>query len=223
VIARILIFAIASAQAVTEDSATTAGVLQSAHIRIVLEGSDALVLSTYRIDRSGEPLQFNAVRMPGQTTVVEGAFGPGFELTEEDLANASELTAPAGPPGLVYVRIRYRVEGDFSRLPVFVPNAETKPGVSLIRLLIVGAPESLVIDDTYPRFEWQQGGLLVSAPPELPRAVSLPSARKGLPHTRIALLTGILLLLAAAVYWATRRVGARRRPTRSSGPATPVP
>ncbi|UCF20798.1 MAG: hypothetical protein JSU87_05155 [Gemmatimonadota bacterium] len=200
-----------------QDTSHAAGDLQSAHVRINLGGSSAQILASYRIERTGAPLIFEAVQLPGQDAEVEAAFGPGFELEVQERPGMSELSAPAGLPGVVHVRIRYRVEGDYSRIPVFVPNTRILSGTTMIRLLIIGASRGSELDDAYPRFEWDASGLLVSAPDELPRAVLLPSAWRSQAPTHIALLALALLGLGAIVYWATRKVAARRAVPRNRG------
>ncbi|KPK82338.1 MAG: hypothetical protein AMS25_02610 [Gemmatimonas sp. SM23_52] len=188
----------------------SAGTLQAAHIRIIVEEGYATVVATYRVNRSGEPLALEAMRMPDQVILVHDAFGPGFRLDSRQLVDRQQLVAPAGPVGVMHVRMRYRVEGDFSRIPLFVPNAAAVPE-SAIRLRILAGSQGAAPQAAFPGFERQPDGSLLAAPAELPSAVLLPTAGGGLAPRNVVLLAVVLLLLAAAVAWAALHVRARRR------------
>ncbi len=193
-----------------QEVAPSAGTLQAAHIRVIVEGDYATVVATYRVNRSGEPLILEGVRMPDQLILVHDAFGPGFRLDSRQLVDRHQLVAPAGPVGVMHIRMRYKVEGDFSRIPVFTPNAATLPE-STIRLWIVAGSQGAVPDAAFPGFGRQPDGSLVAAPAELPSAVLLRLAGGGAPPTNIVLLAAVLLLLAGAVAWAALAVRVRRR------------
>lgn len=188
----------------------SAGTLQAAHIRIIVEGGYATVVATYRVNRSGEPLVLEAIRMPDQVIVVHDAFGPGFTLDSRQLVDRRQLVAPAGPVGVMHVRMRYRIEGDFSRIPVFVPNAAAVQE-STIRLRILAGSQGTAPQAAFPGFERQPDGSLLAAPTELPSAVLLRTAGGGVAPTNAVLLAVVLLLLAAGVAWAALHVRARRR------------
>jgi hypothetical protein len=193
-----------------QESALSAGILQAAHIRVIVEGGYATVVATYRVNRSGEPLVLEAIRMPDQVIRVHDAFGPGFRLDSRQLVDRRQLVAPAGPAGVMHVRLRYRVEGDFSRVPVFIPNAAALPE-STIRLWILAGSPGAAPEAAFPGFERQPDGSLLAAPAELPSAVLLRTAGGAVEATNVVLLAVVLLLLAGAVAWAALHVRARRR------------
>jgi hypothetical protein len=206
----LLALAICNAPPRAQEVARSAGTLQAAHVSIIVEGDYATVVATYRVNRSGEPLILEAVRMPDQLILVHDAFGPGFRLDSRQLVDRHQLVAPAGPVGVMHVRMRYKVEGDFSRIPVFTPNGATVPE-STIRLRIVAGSQGAVPEAGFPGFEHQPDGSLLAAPVELPSAVLLRLGGGGAPPTNVVLLAAVLLLLAGAVTWAALAVRVRRR------------
>jgi hypothetical protein len=193
-----------------QDSTHSGGTLQASHVRIILEGSYATVLSTYRIVRSGEPLVFDAARLPGQLMIMRSAFGPGFALEAQQLVDVRRLTAPGGPAGVAEIHIRYLVEGDFSRIPIFVPNASTVAGEGAHYVEVLGAAEESDAGDAVPPLERQPDGSLAAIPSELPSVVSLPAATGSLPLAWIAVATAALLVLGSAGYLAQRMLRAGR-------------
>lgn len=118
---------------------SAAGRLEGAHIRVVIEGSYALVLAWYEIDRTGVPVVFAAPRLPGQVVIVDRAVGPQAALEVEQLADVRRITAPASTPGMAQFRIRYRVEDDFWSVPVFVPAVPSTPLLAQVELEIYAA------------------------------------------------------------------------------------
>lgn len=206
----LLALAIFDAPPDIQERAPSAGTLQAAHVRVIMEGDHATVAVTYRVNRNGEPLILEAILMPDQLILVHDAFGPGFRLDSRQLVDRHQLVAPAGPVGVMHIRMRYKVEGDFSRIPVFTPNAATVPE-STIRLRIVAGSQGAVPDAAFPGFERQPDGSLLAAPAELPSAVLLRLAGGTAPPTSVVLLAAVLLLLAGAVTWAALAVRARRR------------
>jgi hypothetical protein len=208
---RTLLFLLAlTTTGATQDTTVPGHSLRAAHIRVILEGAHAMVVASYWVNRTDEPLVFEAVRMPGQLVSIQRAFGRGFALDEEQLVDLHHLTAPAGRAGIAQVRIRYKVEGDYSRIPLFVPAALVGPHESVIRFTLIGVSGAGSIEDAYPTFERQPNGNLVAKPTELPKAILLPSTREAPSRNRIIQTAVILFLAAVAVYWAALVVRARR-------------
>jgi hypothetical protein len=160
--------------ALPQDSTETAGALLSADIRIVLYDSYASVAATYDIDRSGARLVFDAVRLPHQVVLLGGAFGPDFTFASEQLIAARRLTAPPAQPGNVEIRIRYDIEGEFGRIPVYVPNASLEDVHSAVAITVIGAEETADLAGSDPALRRLPDGTLVAAANQLPGSVTLP-------------------------------------------------
>lgn len=195
---------------------TAGGVLQTANVRIVLETSYAMVAATYRIDRSGDTLVFNAIRLPGQDLSVELAIGPAFDLEQLQRVELHQLVSPQGDSGSSYIRVRYRLDGDVSRIPLFIPNTDIPSGETRIRFTIVGLSKDAALSDAFPDFHEEEDGSVVATPSELPSAILLPAAREKLPHENIALYVASLVAAGIVVYWAARVIERRRRRRRAT-------
>lgn len=195
---------------------TGGGLLQTVNVRIILERSYAMVAATYRIDRSGDTLVFNAIRLPGQDLNVELALGPTFDLEQRHRVELHQLVSPRGDSGTSNIRVRYRLAGDVSRIPVFIPNTEIPSGTTRIRFSIVGLSKGSALEDAFPDFHAEENGSVVATPSELPSAILLPAARERLPHENIAVYVAALLAAGIVVYWSARVMRRRRRRRRST-------
>lgn len=204
-----------AAYATTQHS-TGGGVLQTVNVRIILERSYAMVAATYRIERSGDTLIFNAIRLPGQDLSVELALGPTFDLEQFQRVELHQLVSPQGDSGTSNIRIRYRLDGDVSRIPVFIPNTEIPSGATRIRFTIVGLSKGAALEDAFPDFHAEEDGSVVAMPSELPSAILLPAAREKLPQQNIAVYVAALLAAGIVVYWSARVMRQRRKRHRST-------
>lgn len=200
---------------VATQHSTGGGVLQTVNVRIILERSYAMVAATYRIDRSGDTLIFNAIRLPGQDLSVELALGPTFDLEQFQRVELHQLMSPEGDSGTSNIRIRYRLDGDVSRIPVFIPNTEIPGEAARMRFTIVGLSKDAALEDAFPDFHTEEDGSVVATPSELPSAILLPAARERLPHENIAVYVAALLAAGIVVYWSARVMRQRRRRPRS--------
>jgi hypothetical protein len=179
--------------------------LEAAFVRVIVEGSYATVIAEYEIDRSGSPLVFEALRLPGQVVIVDRAFGPDGALEVRQLVDVRRIVAPAGTTGLARFRVSYRVENDFSRVPIFVPDPRAAPGSSPVRLEILGAPAEAEPADAVPPFQRGSDGALYTSTPQLPSVIRLPSPARRPSAIRITALLALLLLCVAGLVWAGQR------------------
>lgn len=206
-----ILLSLALAAAPLQDRAGAASVLHEADVRIVLEGTYAAVICSYLIERGGDSLVFDAERVPGQIVLVSGAFGPEGELESVHqverrlLIDASRVTGPG------VFRLRYNVEGDLSRIPLFVPAASSAADAALL-ITVVEADE---LDPTAmrPGFTLATDGTLQATVSELPAIVRLsaPDSAPGVP--RLLLWAALLALVTVSLYFVGRSlIGRRARP-----------
>jgi hypothetical protein len=186
------------------------GRLEAAFVRVVIEGSYATVMAQYEVDRSGAPLVFEAPRLPGQIVILDRAFGPDGVLEVAQLVEVRRITAPASTPGPAQFRVSYRVEDDFSRIPVFVPGVRSAPGTSPVRLEIIGAPADVDPENAVPPFRRGPGGALSATTPDLPAVILLPSPAQGRYPTWVFAWTAVFVVCLAAVVWVAHRAWSAR-------------
>ena len=192
-----------------------AGTLERGSVRIVLHETYAVVVLDYRIERFGERLVFDAARQRGQLVVVEEAIGPGGPLELEQRAEMRRLAAASGGLGRGDYRIRYTVEGEGARIPIFVPNAATPPGRGAIELVLLGATEDIDGSDAFPRLRRGDDGSLEAIVSNVPSTVVL--ARRGaFPIIRVSEWIVMLLVVAGTVFWALRTARMRRQGPQSA-------
>jgi hypothetical protein len=97
-------------------------------------------------------------------------------------------------PGLFH--LRYLIEGDFWRVPVFIPNT-ARDQVEPIKLIVVGATEGMLRGSDLD-FELQSDGTHMSIVAVLPAVLTLAPPRRPL-SLEPALLWAALLLAAAGL------------------------
>ncbi|NIN71512.1 MAG: hypothetical protein GTO46_06195 [Gemmatimonadetes bacterium] len=194
----------------SQESDSAAGRLEGAHIRVVIEGSYALVLARYEVDRTGVPVVFEALRLPGQVVIVDRAVGPQAALEVEQLVEVRRITAPASPPGTAQFRIRYRVEENFSSIPVFVPAVPSTPGLEQVELEIIGAPSETNPENAVPPLQWGPGPALYAVIQDLPATIQLPFSEPTTSETPGFFLRVLLLVCLAGVAWAGYAAWSRR-------------
>ncbi len=208
----LLSFALASSVGLgaSQGSEALGGTLLAAELRIVRYDEHSVVILTYLIDRSEGPLVFTAMRLRGQLVLVEGAYGPDLVLDLEQQLELRRLTAPPGQPGEGEFRIRYKVEGELSRIPLFVPNAPTSER-GTVDLVVIGATADIDVDAAFPRLTGGADGLLTATLSNVPSVASLPSGSDRVNVVRLSQLTVVLLLVGGSAYWAFRTGRLRRR------------
>jgi hypothetical protein len=186
------------------------GRLDAAQVRVIIEGSYATVIAQYEIERSGAPVVFEAPRLPGQILIVDRAFGPEGALEVRQLVDSRRITAPASVPGLAQFRISYRVEDDFSSIPIFVPNAPSAPRSNPVQLEIIGAAADADPENAVPPLQRGDGGALTATTAHLPTVIRLPAPRHGLFTTRVLVLAALIAVCLAGFVWAGQAAWGRR-------------
>jgi hypothetical protein len=198
------------AAAVTAPTALTApqAILRDARIRIGITGDTARITARYRVADVGDSLRLNAIRLAGQSTELERAFGvPRLRL--DTLPGLFRLTAAGRGRGFT-LELRYRVAGDLSRIPLFVPEAPTAPGQSRLLILVDGLAPGHTARFPFPRFTRPGMGPWVSTPAHLPAFVALVAPSGGVPVPAIAQWSALLIALGGTGVWLVAQRRARR-------------
>lgn len=180
------------------------GTLRSAEIRIVRYAEHSVVINTFIIDRVGGPIEFIAPRLPGQLVIVDGAFGPDIELEAEHQVELRRLRAPAGAPGVAEFQIRYKLEGDLSAVPVFVPNAPSAPAESDVVVVAIGETEGIDGSESFPRLRRAADGSLTATVSNVPNVVNLQNESAGVSVTFVSQLAVVVMILLGSLYWGFR-------------------
>ena len=187
----------------TQQMSGLSGSLDGAEIRVVLYQTHAVVISHYLIERTDTPLVFEATRQRGQLVTTDEALGPGFSMETQHLVELRRLIARAAGAGPAEFRIRHTVEGELTRIPIFVPNAATPPGQVAIDITVLGDTDQINLKDTFPRLQRQPDGSLLATVSNVPSVLVLPSGGS-FSVVRISEWIVVLLVVGATAYWAVR-------------------
>ncbi len=190
-----------------QEDAAAFPTLESATVHLVLSPEEATIDATYRILATSAPIALNAVRFPGQTLTIEEVIG-GEPSSVEEQPGLYKITARSRLEAITLLRLRYRVAGELSRVPIFVPEASVVPGASEIRITIVGAAAG-VEREIFPRSARQTDGSLLARPTNLPALVVIPDPGRLSVH-RASSWTVVLLIVGSSLYWLGRRWRRRR-------------
>ncbi len=179
--------------------------LSSATIRIDFGRNSATVGAVYRFAaRPDSQVSLVLIRLPGQ--VVDGlVIGGGAIERHPDLTRIRALPDSTGS-----VAIRFRVEGDLSRIPIPVPSLATDGRTKVVELQIGGAHDFANFAEAFPRFGREDGRPAVARLASVPSVVQVPH-RGGWPVLRLLDWSVVLVVIAILVGWAVRR---RRRAAR---------
>jgi hypothetical protein len=115
------------------------------------------------------------------------------------------------------VRVRYRLTGRLTRIPLFVPSAPTRPPSRAIGITVTGLSEDDVTARTLPRFRREADGSLVARPEHLPTLIAVVADDDGLPIPLIAEWFVVAGALGGTCYWLLGLA----RGTRRTAPARP--
>ncbi len=180
--------------------------LDTAIVEVRLADSAATVRVVYHISSVAEdPIRFVAIRIDDQTIEV---IGPRPSLTRGD--GALEFTIASPGEGPLSLALEYRVFGNLTRIPVFVPSAATDPATSVVELRVSGYRHDGAVGDAFPRFA-ADGETIVSYPENLPSFILLPD-EEGLSTNRVADALVIALVVVATLLWIRRHMSLRARP-----------
>ncbi len=184
------------------------GALRDARIRIAITGDTAWVSARYRVTDAGDSLRFNALRVASQELTFDLPFRDP-RLRFDTLPGLFRVTAAGRGRGLG-LDLRYRVTGNLSRIPLFVPEAPAIPGQSRLVILVEGLDANRVASYPFPRFT-RDAGPLLSTPDHLPSFVAVVAPAGGLPVPAIAQWSVLLIALGGTGSWFLAQLRARRR------------
>ncbi len=146
--------------------------LSRSQIAIAVRDSEAQISARYRVTSTQEGLVFYAPRFSGTHLSLEGP--PSSARSLDTLPGLLRLELPLDTAvGTTEIEVRYRVAGNLSRLPIFVPGITTSPPRSRVVITISGLPEREVSKDRFPRLRLDSAGIWRATPDHLPSFVAL--------------------------------------------------
>lgn len=185
--------------------------LEEARIRVEVQGPQtAGVTARYRIRDPGDSVRFNIIRLAGQELRLEHPISrPGARW--DTLPGLYRATAPAaGQP--LDLEFRYQVQGDLARIPLPVPDAPARPGVTPVRLSVAGVPPGREARFRLPRFEREPQGAWQAAPDHVPSFIVMLEPDRGWPVPAFAQWSVLLLAAGGTAAWLWVQLARRRSP-----------
>lgn len=245
--------AVPPAPTAVQDVEPGQGRLTGAEVAVEVGDAVARVRARYRLE-GRVPLELRTLRSPGQRVAElaaeSGVLPGGVEGTPGSLPWGVEraagllrlrFEAPTDSAGLAWyrhrnrvppepgppaweLRLSYRVDGDPSRIPLFVPATPTDVD-SRLEIRIRGLDPEADLERAFPRFEWagegegpEGGAVAVARPPNLPTFAVLPARTTLLTLNEAADLLVVVVLVGATGGWLLwRRREARRLRTGRDG------
>ena len=153
----------------------------------------------YRIVDAGDSVKLNLIRVASQALAFQRPF-PEPRLRLDTLPGLYRLTA-SGRGRAITTELRYSVSGDLSRIPLFVPEAPTRPGESRVLLLVDGLSADRVSRFRVPRFTRDPGGVWRADPDHVPSLIALVKPRRGLPVPLLAQWSVLLVAAGGTLAW----------------------
>jgi hypothetical protein len=152
-------------------------VLAEAEIAIAVARSEAQVSARYRILAPGARVVLYAPRFLGSHLLLRDLSAPLESL--HTLPGILRLVLrPDTARGATEIDLGYRLSGELSRLPIFVPQAPTSPLDSRVAIAVFGLPERSVPRDRFPRLQLDSMGAWRADPDHVPSFVALWGSRK---------------------------------------------
>lgn len=171
--------------------------LSEAEITVSVGDSEGQVSARYRIVGYREYLVFHAPRFFGAQLLLEDGSSSARSL--DTLPGLFRLKLP----GTIPVQIRYRVRGDLSRLPIFVPQIPSSPPRSHLSIAISGLSTRKTARDAFPNMELDSAGVWRASPDHLPGFVVLFQPR-ALSVPAIAEWSVLAVALGGTAFWLLR-------------------
>ncbi|MFQ5689856.1 MAG: hypothetical protein ACE5HQ_06265 [Gemmatimonadota bacterium] len=187
------------------------GRLLGADVQIHLRDGGATVEARYRIETGSRPVEFVALRFPGQAVSLL-APAAGLRLRAE--AGLTRIRAAGGRAG--EWSLAYRVSGTPERIPIFVPEGPPAAG-SPVEIRVrweagSGAAARVVLGESFPRFVALPDGTLRARPGNLPSFVRLSRSDGSIPFHRAFDTLVVVVVALGAGYWFRGRRRRRRAP-----------
>lgn len=179
--------------------------LAAANISIGMTATAAQVEAQFEITQPGDSLRFSLIRVPGQTLELETEGGTGtFDRRHEEAGLTWVTTAVTEGRA----RVRYRVAGELSRIPIPVPDVPAEPGAGAVTIRVTGLNASARFHEGFPRLVAGSDGSATARLDNVPSFVRQPPPRAAWSVNRAAQVFVIVLVAGASTAWAVR---ARRR------------
>ncbi|MBI4520233.1 MAG: hypothetical protein HY701_05310 [Gemmatimonadetes bacterium] len=208
--------------------------LQQAAVEVTIAGTEARVQAVYTFAPAGAPtltdpeargaardsdpgsaalLQLSAIRYPDATVEVENASATAGRIVATPLAGLQRLEVLDAPSGLsdLRVELRYRLAGNLSRIPLFVPSIPSGAAGTRIEIRIHGVDPDVPVQAGFPRLAWESPGVLLARPEHVPAFIQLPPARQRITATGLVDAAIILLIVLSSLYWVRWRRAAQPR------------
>ena len=169
--------------------------LAAARAEIDMSGPSARVEARYQIASGPARVRFVLMQVEGQRIQMLD----GHRLTPT--RGLYELVTDGGD---TTVTVRYEVTGALERIPLFVPDVPTNPGVSQVSIRVRGLAPTTAIADGFPRFTADGDSAVVARPENVPSFILL-RPRSALSTNRLADAFVALLVVGATAFWVYRR------------------
>jgi hypothetical protein len=177
--------------------------LGGVRISITVENQRARVEATYRLNPPGDTVVYRAIRIPGQSVVVEHP-----NVTEGEVSpGLTRLPLAVSAPGESIHTIGYVVIGRVDRLPLFVPDVVTGTAAQTVVIEIRGVDRATPLGDAFPRLRRSEDGTLTAQTGDMPSFVLIPKATNPIGANLLADLAAVTVIVLGTIYWIARRVG----------------
>ncbi len=179
--------------------------LTGADVVISVAGDTATVAAAYQMRETVDSVRVVLIRIPDQSLRV---IAPSFVrpvvrrgLYEFTVASTARNT----------LSLRYRVSGDLRRIPVAIPSLPTMPGAGVVSIVVEGLPDSVALDDAFPRLIRQEAGRAAATLDNLPSFVRVTATSTVFSASNFTTVAALLLLVGSGLWWLRRRVLTRSR------------
>jgi hypothetical protein len=185
--------------------------LAAAHISIEIAAATAQVEVRFDITQPGDSLRVSLIRLPGQTLELVSQDGSNAGVGRNQDAGLTWVTAAVTEGS---ARLRYRVSGSLSRIPIAVPDVPAEPGAGAVTVKVTGLDATARFHEGFPRLMARPDGSAIARLDNVPSFVRQPPPRFAWSVNRAAQVFVIVLVAGASTAWAVR--GRRRTATRHS-------
>ena len=179
--------------------------LTGADVVISVAGNTATVAAAYQMRDTVDSVRVVLIRIPDQSLRV---IAPSF-VRPVARRGLYEVTVPSTAHNTL--SLRYRVSGDLRRIPVAIPSLPTMPGAGVVSIVVEGLPDSVALDDAFPRLTRQEAGRAAATLDNLPSFVRVTAASTVFSASTFTTVAALFLLLGSGFWWLRRRVLRRSR------------
>jgi hypothetical protein len=194
--------AIVALGAHTANVVVLAAQLGAAEITIELAEDTAIVEARYRLAEPRDGLRLSLIRFPGQNVEPLRRDPTTSDARWEARPGLTWVTVPVSKDGSA--RLRYRVTGSLTRVPIAVPRLPAEPGSGAVTLTVRGLDGNARLRDGFPRLARQADGSAVARLDNVPGFLRWPPAGNAWSVARGAQVFVVALLVAGSALWAIR-------------------